>query len=64
MSAAGGVALVNNDGMGALSLTRPLLMTGINGELGIKLAGLLGELIGAVLGPLLTVEPTTPELIE
>lgn len=64
MSAVGGVALVNNEDMGALSLTRPLLMTGIKGELGIKLAGLLGELTGAVLGPLLTVEPATAELIE
>jgi hypothetical protein len=60
MSAVGGVALVNNEDIGALSL----LMTGIKGELGIKLAGLLGELTGAVLGPLLMVEPATAELIE
>jgi hypothetical protein len=64
MSAVGGVALVNSEDMGVLSLMGPLLMTGIKGELGIKLAGLLGELIGPVLEPLLVVEPTIAELIE
>lgn len=63
ISAVGGVALVNSEDMGALSLTKPLLITGIKGEPGIKL-GLLGELIGAVFEPLLMVEPAAPELIE
>lgn len=64
ISAVGGVALVK-DGVVAGFPREPVLlvMTGISGELGMRLAGLLGEVAGAEVGPF-PVVPIAGELIE